>query len=109
MTGVTSSDAKQRTWRIPAKALEATIAKAVNARQDELALKANDQSIARHELTELDAATALDLVRQVCISSGALAISLCSEQLVALLGTEYRIDQDDLKISLPFTERQARR
>lgn len=106
VTGVTSSDAKQRTWRIPAKALEETIAKAVDTRVGELASIANDQTMACSEQDIRDSAALLAMVHQVSVAPGRLDIVLCRERMMKQLGSERDIDQDDLKIDLPFSERR---
>ncbi len=106
VTGGTSSEAKQRTWRIPAKALEEAVGPAVGAQVRELASRTMDQSITPHQLTELDLATALDLVRSVRISPGRLDIDLNPEGVTRLFESEQEIGLDNLKIALPFTERR---
>ncbi|MEM7472553.1 MAG: recombinase family protein [Pseudomonadota bacterium] len=106
VTGVTSSGAEQKTWRIPAKALEVAIAEAVATHVSELVSVANDQTIASPKVSRCDAASALELVHQVRISPGSLNINLCSSQVKELLDTEQEMGQDDLTITLPFTERR---
>ena len=106
VTGVTRADEKQRTWRVPAQALESAIASAVQKRIARLSDSINDQRFPGTETPVPDANHALVVVQRVRIAPGNLTVDLTASQLQKLIGAELDCDPDDLTIDLPFAERR---
>ncbi len=106
VTGVTQADEKQRTWRIPALALEGAIAGAVQKRIGLLSAAANIQNFPGTESAIPDAREALEIVEQVRIAPGRLTINLNAKRTQKLVGAELECDPDDLTLELPFSERR---
>ncbi|MEO1312991.1 MAG: recombinase family protein [Pseudomonadota bacterium] len=106
VTGMTRADEKQRTWRVPAGALENTIAGAVQKRLKERTAASNEHRFQGAETPEPKAHEALNAVQRVRIAPGNMTIELNAEQLQKEMGTTLKCDQSNLTINLTFTERR---
>ncbi len=106
VTGVTRADEKQRTWRIPAKQMESTIANAVQERIARLSEAANVQQLPGTETSAPKAREVLSVVELARIAPGHLTVGLNADRLQKLNTGVLVCDPDDLVLNLPFTERR---
>ncbi len=106
VTGVSSANEKQRTWRIPAPQLEGAVSSAAQKRIASLTATSHHQSFPGAETRIPEVKVALAVAQRVQIATGSLKIELDSVELQKHIGAELACAPEDLTIRVPFTERR---
>ncbi|MFK7746467.1 MAG: hypothetical protein AB8B47_15545 [Roseobacter sp.] len=106
VTGVTRADEKQRTWRIPARQLEAAVVGAVQKQLSAIAAASEKDRFPGVEAPVPNASEALGLVDKIQIAPGRLTIGLDAQKVQELVRSQLECDPEDLILSLPFSERR---
>lgn len=106
VTGISNTQEKQRTWRIPARQLEEPIADAVQQRIRDLRAISADQVLRDTEEHLIGPKQAFDVIDQVQIKAGELSVHLNLERIQLCTSTEQDVSSEDLIIVVPFAERR---
>jgi DNA invertase Pin-like site-specific DNA recombinase len=106
VTGVSSTNERQQTWRIPAAQLEEPIASAAQTRIRDLEGAGDDQIIREGVPAQIEKSAAFELIEKVKIEPGQLTLMLSKGRTKKLIECERDLVDADLQITLPFTERR---
>lgn len=111
VTGTTSAEEKQGTWRIPAGQIEGPVMDAVRAQIMQLRALRQGQMISNRNHEDLDDDQIWQSVQRVTVEAGVITVQLDAHLVADLLGRDTSSDHgnddtDALTISLPFRERR---